>query len=915
MGNLATGGGSSVVAASAHAACTRYRHTDPMLTGVSRRELAKQVGHPDTTAGIPEARWMRAMMFERLVKHEDFVSPLLTTAIGKLELARPAGVRRADGKVTVAATATALQQAHLKAVHQAEATMLTSLAVPFVGMEADTAATPAKPDFAIITPRYDVTDEAAVDTTQTRPVGSWLVVGDAKDYERVRTVINDQRMLKGFLQVALGVEAVLAWSALPKGMRVHSHGVLAVPRNAFLQPTSVVERLDDHRAEVMARVAERAALLDEQDEVPSEQDLASFVAHLEKEFDPATCPSCSLFSRRRTEVRAQDEPHARLVELGVPREQRAALVPVMRGDGDSAECTSRMLSTVLATRDGRAQWTTRRRTDPVGAPSTITVVLAKSDSAALGIYGMGVQRRDLNGDADPWRTEVFEDAQAGVTRLGVLQVLGEALQRCLEEVTAACADDADAAVRVVVPDSVTGDVLASIADSAAGVEIQRLRWARDVTQGRKPLTFDGEPATVPAPLTDEQRLAVSYLLDEDRGRAFSLRQPVVDLRRVLAQHVQQGGPLSDAGRLDLLVEWGEGLRGRGYREVADQIEASEHTPGARLSNQMSDLIHQARRRGAQDQSDYDRLVRSELGYKVEVAGRAADLLTRRPKSKLYGVFAELEGSAQAAWRRREALHASDLVRFGRVSERWRNDLVDRLEADERSRLALEALVDADVARDLARDAGTRELSMAEVVGVSPLRLRIASRRMERVESVAILHVNGDPTVERADVVVKIQKGSFKIGQMPVGTLSEGTATVEDPRTWAGKVSPDVSVGDVLVVADVRWLGGPFASGHEVAVSRGAVDDLNGPKVTCGANSYAENPEEHMWCCRSHEEREAGTADWIAERRAEGEMNPQVWPPLIDSDQFDAPALASVTEDVVATGIGAGHAGLTTDDID
>ncbi|OWY62251.1 hypothetical protein B7486_59435, partial [cyanobacterium TDX16] len=63
MGALATGGGSSAVAASAHAGCERYRHTDPMVTGRSRRRLAREIGAPDTTAGIPEGRWMRAMAF------------------------------------------------------------------------------------------------------------------------------------------------------------------------------------------------------------------------------------------------------------------------------------------------------------------------------------------------------------------------------------------------------------------------------------------------------------------------------------------------------------------------------------------------------------------------------------------------------------------------------------------------------------------------------------------------------------------------------------------------------------------------------------------------------------------------------------------------------------------------------------
>ena len=44
-------------------------------------------------------------------------------------------------------------------------------------MEAEAGATPVKPDFAIVVPRV----ETGV------AVGSWLVMGDAKDYERIRS--------------------------------------------------------------------------------------------------------------------------------------------------------------------------------------------------------------------------------------------------------------------------------------------------------------------------------------------------------------------------------------------------------------------------------------------------------------------------------------------------------------------------------------------------------------------------------------------------------------------------------------------------------------------------------------------------------------------------------------------------------
>ena len=94
VGSLSTGGGTSAVAVSAHAGCERYRHTAPLVVGMSRRAIAEKLGHPDTAAGIPEARWMRALTFERLVRHERFVSQLLTTAVGALGPARPDAMRQ-----------------------------------------------------------------------------------------------------------------------------------------------------------------------------------------------------------------------------------------------------------------------------------------------------------------------------------------------------------------------------------------------------------------------------------------------------------------------------------------------------------------------------------------------------------------------------------------------------------------------------------------------------------------------------------------------------------------------------------------------------------------------------------------------------------------------------------------------------
>jgi hypothetical protein len=102
-----------------------------------------------------------------------------------------------------------------------------------------------KPDFAVVARKC------------RSQLASWLAVGDAKDYKRVRSRIDDPRLLKGFLQVALGTESAAGWSKLPAEMEVHSYGILAVPRDAFLEPEALVDSLADHREEARMRVAER----------------------------------------------------------------------------------------------------------------------------------------------------------------------------------------------------------------------------------------------------------------------------------------------------------------------------------------------------------------------------------------------------------------------------------------------------------------------------------------------------------------------------------------------------------------------------------------------------------------------------------------------------------------------------------
>lgn len=557
-------------------------------------------------------------------------------------------------------------------------------------------------------------------------------------------------------------------------------------------------------------------------------------------------------------------------------------------------------------------WTGRRRVDPVGLPGSINVVLAKSDAAALGVLGIGFQRVLPTGEAGRWSFTVFDEPQAPVTRTRIMDLLGA-------EIEAVRRAGPEASICIVTPDGPTGDVLVSIADSLAGLETSRLRWQRDLDQGRPALTFDGEPAVVPDPLTERQRLAVSFLLEEDRARAMTLRHPVVDLRHVLGAHLVAGGPPSESARLDYLVAWAEATEPLDHRAVSDDVASRPHTPGARLTNAWSDAVHAALqgrerrgRRGRPDPARYRRLVEEELAYKAQVVDRACAVLASRPVSRLRRAYLEIEAAAQAVWRRRVALHASDLVRFGRTSRAWRDRQVEIREKDLRCAAQLDALVDPLVARDMAVAAGTREVALATVVAVDPIRLRVRSRSLRDGVTVVALHQNGAPLVERPSVGLTVQRGSFKLSRMHLGEL----VADDDPDglRWDVGEPLDRAVGDELIVADRAWFDS-LRSSHEIKVERPPVDTFGAPRPGCTPESYAEDPERHRWCCRPHEAAEAEWADELARRREDGELNPQVWSPVLDEDQFDTVAEGSPTSDTVAVVDASVPEELTIDDLD
>lgn len=881
-----------------------------MITKRTRRQLARELGHADTSGTIPEARWMRAMAFERLVRDKRFASQVATTCVGALDLPRPEFVVIADAKRQRGTTLKHLASALKAATKAKKATLIHEPAAPFPGFE-DADATEVLPDFFVIAPRADTSDRA------------WLIVGDAKDYERIRSRIADARLLKGFLQVAFGAEAADRWSELPDGLDVHPFGVLAVPRNAFLQPQAIIENLHDHREEVRSRLLERREEA-RKTQWNASDDPSDIVRHLVATFDPESCPSCSLFDLCRSELRDRGDADSLLIELGVPLETRPLLIGLVDGGSVSDAAPPGLSALVTATVTQEAFRTGQYRVDPAGEPGTVNVVVAKSDAAALGVHGLAVQLVTDQG-RDDWEYHTFGNPQSEETRREVVRIIGECIQSSMAHAHERN-PDAPEPVHLVVPDRGTADVLASIADTLAGVELSRLRWERDVEMERTPLTFNGEPATIPIPLSDTQRTGVSFLLEEDRARALSLRTPIVDVRSVLARHVVAGGPAVNSYRLDYLVEWATATSAVDHRAVSDAIEASLHTPGVRLSNAQSDEIHTAlvgtdgRRPDLNvpfDPDTYNELVLDELAYKATTLERALAYLVRVPASQLREAYRAVEGDAQAVWRRRHAFHASDLVRFGRTYRWWRDQLVGTIESDGACHDQLLALTNAHAADEAATKAGTRHIASARVVSLSPLVLDVSSRSIVDSMRIVLLHVNGVPCVETQATAVIHQAGSFKIDGLSIGSLSRDHVPHGAPRThlsWNPDVLPHLAAGDTLVVADYSWYC-DYVANRFLSVKRPSPDDAAAPKKSCQPDDYQNNPWAHRWCCKPHEANEAESSDWLADRRHRGELNPETWPPVQDEDGFDVIAAGDPVGDPTAAAPEVAPAGLTMDDLE
>jgi hypothetical protein len=111
---------------------------------------------------------------------------------------------------------------------------------------------------------------------------------------------------------------------------------------------------------------------------------------------------------------------------------------------------------------------------------------------------------------------------------------------------------------------------------------------------------------------------------------------------------------------------------------------------------------------------------------------------------------------------------------------------------------------------------------------------------------------------------------------------------DDPSSlvWQPQLEPQLEVGDQLVIANFEWFSDSQTTNTSLPVKRPASDNKFAPTPNCSEVSFTEDPAGHNWCCKSHEVSESEYSDLLAQKRARGEMNPQVWPPVLDTEAFD-----------------------------
>ena len=210
-----------------------------------------------------------------------------------------------------------------------------------------------------------------------------------------------------------------------------------------------------------------------------------------------------------------------------------------------------------------------------------------------------------------------------------------------------------------------------------------------------------------------------------------------------------------------------------------------------------------------------------------------------------------------------------------------------------ARVATQLLVLANrqAAEDLAIDAGTRRSPPPPWSSTTPLVLDVESRRIGDGSRIVLLHVGDQTCVDDPQVEIKHQKGSFRFAGLSIGPLAATDDQNPHRFSWAPSIVPSLEQGDRLVVGDFD--GSPRIRATPSSTSPDPAPTTKPRRSpTCDPHSYDDDPDAHQYCCKPHEIAEADFSDELARRRPRGELNPQVWPPVVDGDAFEVVAAGS-----------------------
>jgi hypothetical protein len=116
------------------------------------------------------------------------------------------------------------------------------------------------------------------------------------------------------------------------------------------------------------------------------------------------------------------------------------------------------------------------------------------------------------------------------------------------------------------------------------------------------------------------------------------------------------------------------------------------------------------------------------------------------------------------------------------------------------------------------------------------------------------------------------------------------------------------------VANFEWFS-KLKGNRQLNIARPATDTISAPKPDCTEHTYADDPIGHRYCCRPHEDAESEWSDTLAERRTRGELNPQVWPPVVDGDAFEVSATGAPLGDPAADPATPAPDDVTADDLE